>query len=414
MATIYEAHGSFHLRLYSNVDVSTGALLPAGENGKVLRKQQSVRLCRKDDALYRLKSSPAVQRLAADKQEQIQCWEEAHANGDAIVTDPSITVAEFYRKEFIPTLERLIAAGKKSHSTLTSCQRYWKTYLKDHFNSTKTLRGYTPSIGARFLQSLRKDDGTNFGENTINHIHSAASSIFTLAVELEYIDHNPWHDIKKRNVASVDPEEGAAYSELEVETLIENLGLETTARNRRSIEMAQLVLAIGIWAGLRPSEIAALRYEDIDIDKGTILVRRGHVYGKTKESTKTGKERVVYYLSPLAGRLRLWSSENQKISIHGWLFENHDGNPIHLNSLSRRIIAPIAKKYGTLHWENNAFYGARRGFGTLLVLSGASCEEVAKQMGNTRDVVWKFYFKDRDSELAQSAAAKYEARKRLR
>jgi hypothetical protein len=34
-------------------------------------------------------------------------------------------------------------------------------------------------------------------------------------------------------------------------------------------------------------------------------------------------------------------------------------------------------------------------------------------MGNTRDVVWKFYFKDRDSELAQSAAAKYETRKRL-
>jgi integrase len=157
------------------------------------------------------------------------------------------------------------------------------------------------SLGARFLQSLRKDDGTNFGEN-------------------------PWHDIKKRNVASVDPEEGAAYSEL-VETLIENLGLETTARNRRSIEMVQLVLAIGIWDGLRPSEIAALRYEDIDLDKGTILVFRGHVYGKTKPTTKTGKERLVYYLSPLAGRLRLWFSENQKTSIHEWLFENRDGNP---------------------------------------------------------------------------------------
>jgi hypothetical protein len=84
----------------------------------------------------------------------------------------------------------------------------------------------------------------------------------------------------------------------------------------------------------------------------------------------------VYHLSPLAGRLRLWFSENQKTSIHEWLFENRDGNPIHLNSMSRRIIAPIAKKYGTLQWEDNAFYGARRGFGTLLVLSGPRAKKL--------------------------------------
>jgi integrase len=53
--------------------------------------------------------------------------------------------------------------------------------------------------------------------------------------------------------------------------------------------MAQLVLAIGIWAGLRPSEIAALRYEDIDLDKGTILVRRGHVYVRQNQAPRQAK-----------------------------------------------------------------------------------------------------------------------------
>src|SRR5437667_9848290 len=100
MATIYEAHGSFHLRLYSNVNVNTGALLPAGEDGKVLRKQQSVQLCRKDDGLYRTKSAPAVQRKAADKQDEIKRKEEAYANGDSDTANSYRTVAHLEHKEF--------------------------------------------------------------------------------------------------------------------------------------------------------------------------------------------------------------------------------------------------------------------------------------------------------------------------
>ena len=413
MATIYEAHGSFHLRLYSNVDITKGdgTLLPADENGKVLRKQQSVQLCRKDDGLYRTKSAPAVQRKAADKQDEIKRWEDAHANGDSVTANPYMTVADFYYKEFLPTLEKLVASGKRSHATIKSYQRYWDTYLKDHFNGTKTLRGYTSSIGARFLQNLKKDDGSTYGENSINHIHSTASGIFTLAVEREYIEHNPWNDIKKSNVPSTSPEEGVAFSEREVETMINNLALNMSERERRSVELAQMVLAIGMWAGLRPSEIAALKFEDIDLDRGTIRVHSAHVYGKTKQNTKTGKDRVVFYLSPLAGRLRLWISEHQN-SINGWLLENRDGNPINLNDLSARIIGPSCQKYG-IDWYGATFYALRRGFCTVLVQSGASCEEVAKQAGNTRDIVWKHYYKDATHELASNAAAKYEAARRL-
>ena len=35
-----------------------------------------------------------------------------------------------------------------------------------------------------------------------------------------------------------------------------------------------MFLAIGIWAGLRPSEIAALQWQSVDLDNATIHVRK--------------------------------------------------------------------------------------------------------------------------------------------
>jgi hypothetical protein len=99
MAIVYEANGSFHLRVDSKSDVKKGTLLPAGPDRTVLKKRQSVQLCRKDDGLYRTKNSPAVQRKAADKQDEIKRWEDAYANGDSVTVNPYMTVADFYYKE---------------------------------------------------------------------------------------------------------------------------------------------------------------------------------------------------------------------------------------------------------------------------------------------------------------------------
>jgi hypothetical protein len=57
-----------------------------------------------------------------------------------------------------------------------------------------------------------------------------------------------------------------------------------------------------------------------------------------------------------------------------------------------------------MEWEG--FYALRRGFGTMMVLAGATLDEVADAMGNSPDVVFKHYFKDKESKLAASGMAK--------
>jgi len=57
-----------------------------------------------------------------------------------------------------------------------------------------------------------------------------------------------------------------------------------------------------------------------------------------------------------------------------------------------------------MDWQG--FYACRRGFGTLMVLSGATAEETSQAMGNSIGVVMKHYFKDKQSKLAASGIAK--------
>jgi integrase len=408
---IIEANGGFHLKGYSKVSFKTGEpLKKLKADGTPLRVQQSVLLARKNEQLPS-KSYWRVQELAVAKQRQIEEWEKAAEAAAAGPAAPSgeMTVTSFYTTVFLPWLEELVKTGQKSHTTLVSYKRYWDTYLADHFNGTKTFKTYEPYIGAQFLQNLRRDDDDRpFGLNTIRHLHSTASGIFARATELGYCKHNPWRDIKVSSVPVIDAEQGEAFTEKEVEAMIANLDKDRNGRSDWNVQLAQCVLAVGIWAGLRPSEIAAMQWQSVDLTSATVTVRKAYVYGKEKPTTKTGKDRIVPFRDKLTPILKAWWETNGRPES-GWVFPNRDGNPANLNILSDRIIRPNCVTH-KMNWDGYAFYALRRGFGTLLVHDGWSCEEVAQAMGNSVDVVWKYYFVDDKGKLAADARERSRAK----
>jgi integrase len=408
---IIEANGGFHLKGYSNVSFKDGKPLDKLKaDGTPLRVQQSILIARKDDT-YRRKDDWRVQELAVAKQRQIEEWERAAEISTAEPAAPSgeMTVTTFYTTIFLPWMEELVKTGQKSHATLVSYKRYWDTYLTDHFNGTKTFKNYEPYIAAQFLQNLRRDDDDRpYGLNTICHIRSSASGIFARATELGYCKHNPWREIKIASVPVLDAEQGEAFTEKEVEAMIANLDKDRNGRSDWNVQLAQCVLAVGIWAGLRPSEIAALQWQSVDLTNSTINVRKAYVYGKEKPTTKTGKDRIVPFRDKLAPVLKAWWETNQRPEA-GWVFPNRDGNPVDMNSLSDRIIGPNCAT-NKVNWEGYAFYALRRGCGTLLVHDGWSCEEVAQFLGNSVDVVWRYYFVDKKSKLATAARERSRAK----
>jgi integrase len=129
--------------------------------------------------------------------------------------------------------------------------------------------------------------------------------------------------------------------------------------------------------GLRPGEIAALKWEDFDEE--SVHIRRAYVRGNVT-TTKT-PESVASLQMPNRVRLffELWRQkcrfaerssagrETKLVSLvkqTGWVFENERGNPVNLKDMVSRTIRPVIEKAG-LTWKS--LYAGRRGAGTAII-----------------------------------------------
>jgi integrase len=102
----------------------------------------------------------------------------------------------------------------------------------------------------------------------------------------------------------------------------------------------QLVMALSCFLGLRPGEIAALRWEDFDPE--SVNIRRSVVRGnvgtpKTPESTLS-----LPLIDQVRVPLGLWRrrSNNPK---DGWVFPSRSDTPVDLHNLIARVIKPHAE-----------------------------------------------------------------------
>jgi integrase len=172
---------------------------------------------------------------------------------------------------------------------------------------------------------------------------------------------------------------------------------EREARARFTADTAEMAVIVAFYCGLRPSEIAGLTWDCVDIENNKIVVRQAHVCGETK-GTKTGKERTVFVppalASTLNGRLRMWRTQRP---ADGWVFPNESSKrPVNMTYLSG-FISDVLEKVG-MEWAG--FYACRRGFGTRMTLMGLTPVELAQAMGNSVSVIMKHYFLDKDCTLA--------------
>ncbi|WP_371079284.1 tyrosine-type recombinase/integrase, partial [Salmonella enterica] len=58
------------------------------------------------------------------------------------------------------------------------------------------------------------------------------------------------------------------------------------------------------WTGLRTSEIFGLKWANVDLNAGTLLINSAVVRGLTKERTKTGVARTVILNSRALGAIQ--------------------------------------------------------------------------------------------------------------
>src|SRR5581483_660404 len=248
---IYEASGAFFVRYYETLIV----------NGQKNRVQRSHRLCDKDSRYY-ARNARAVKLLRDAFMVSVN---EEQANGKAPKAD--MRVVDFWTQEYLPFIKKELRP-----STVKGYEILWNRILQKHF-AAHTLAEYRTSDGSVLLTALKE----RYGRRSLAHVRSLASAIFSYAVNRGFIETNPWHDAKPLGKVKA-PGVTAHYTLEEAENVISALVDHVHC---------QLIMALACFLGLRPGEIAAVRWEDFDDD--FVHIRRSVVRGivgptKTPES----------------------------------------------------------------------------------------------------------------------------------
>jgi integrase len=300
-----------------------------------MRKHKTVQLCKRDDVRYwrekrgKWSFSSGVRELQRETMDKVKADAKAAEFAALALTRKAtpgeMRVTDFWEQKYLPYIEAVLpltGQPRRKASTIRGFKQIWKQHLKSHFGVTM-LKDYEPAMGKRFLRSLTATQG----KTTLKHIKALAGSIFGFAVDEEFIKVNPWHDVKIPDDAI---ESGATehYTLAEVEDLISSLVEHVDA---------QLVMALACFLGLRPGELAAVKWEDFTDE--TVSIRRSVVRGvvgtpKTPESLAT---------LPLPEQvkipLKLWWKKCDK-PTEGWVFKSSENTPVDLHNLIARVIKP--------------------------------------------------------------------------
>lgn len=218
---------------------------------------------------------------------------------------------------------------------------------------------------------------TGLAPGTVRKIHSTLHKALSQAVSDGLIPRNA-ADVKAPRPA---PDEMRPLSEAEARAFLE------VARGDRF----EAVYVLAITTGLRRGELLGLRWDDADLERGTLrvgraLVREGgrHVLGETK--TRRGRRRVN--LTPrtvvaLKAHRKLQLEERVKLAglyeDQGLVFSASAGTPLNPENLVKRSFKPLLKKAGL---PEIRFHDLRHTCATLLLGRGVHPKMVQELLGH--------------------------------
>jgi integrase len=247
------------------------------------------------------------------------------------------------------------------------------------------LHALTPPVIREWYAAAMRGKG---GRTSIQQSYRFLHAILATAVRDGAIAANPANipgagtdRAKERPIASV----------VQVVALIEAI----TPRYRAAV-------LLGAWCGLRRGEIMALTAQDIDLDAGTVTVRKNRVeLLATRKAfdappkTDAGKRTVTvppHVLPILAAHMREWSGPDR-------VFIGRDGEPMRGDAV-RQAFTRARRKVGMPGFR---FHDLRHTGQTLAASAGATLKDLMRRLGHSSPAAAQRYLHavdGRDAEIA--------------
>lgn len=275
--------------------------------------------------------------------------------------------------------QRIEASTKAGY---TSAIKFWKTA---HVPKQ-------PAVGERDLRVLRSSHikaamaaRSDLTGKTINNYLSVLREALALAVEDRLLTTSPADTIKQvaHQRALPDP-----FDRDESERIIAHFQAKYPGQAANLVEF-------WFWTGLRTSEVFALRWDNIDLTKGTVLVSQAKVRGELKTNTKTNTARTVKLNSRSLAAITRQRAHTQ---MAGDAVFQH---PVYLapwsdeRAFRRSFWAPALKALGIRYRRP---YNMRHSYATALLMAGVKDGFAAGQLGHSIEMFHKHYAKWIDGE----------------
>jgi integrase len=297
-------------------------------------------------------------------------------------------------------LERWVTGRRRIKETTRAAHRYTvRTYLSPHIGDVPL-----DALNAQHIDDLLDTlaaRGT-LSPASIHQVIAVLRAALSTAIKRRLIAVNPVTQVELPRV----PHREAAYLEPgEVERL-----LEATADDRDGI-----AFRVGLLGGLRPGELVALRWEDVDWTAGLLHVRKQFVRldGEwTLTDTKTSRDRDVALDPDTLAVLRAHRVRQAEERLAAatawedgdWVFARADGSPPNRNWLSYRF-KQVAKEVG-VRAEVRGLHAARHTAATLDLLAGTDVKVAGRNLGHVRTATTQETYQHVLVRTQQQAAAR--------
>jgi integrase len=326
-------------------------------------------------------------------------------NGGTIPAERIVTISDFVENVYLPWIEQ-----HKRPSTAKGYRDIWEDHLKPRCGSEWLKQTRTFRVQGWLSEIARTAD---LSRNSLRHIKSVISGIFTVAKQLDYFQgENPARD------TAIDPnaaeaQETYAYTLDEVQSMLALLP-----------EPAATAFAVAAFMGLRHGEIQGLLWENYR--NGEMYISRsiwnGHV---TEPKTRKGRAPVPV-IRQLAERLELHRLRSGN-SVNGPIFANGLGKPLNMNNLLGRVMLPALNRCERCHKSENdhgdsdhdyrrdpripewhGWHAARRGLGSNLYRLGVPDIVIQRILRHANVSTTAAYYIKTAADDVRSAMAKLE------
>ena len=253
-------------------------------------------------------------------------------------------------------------------STIVTYNDYWRQYIADSIGTKKLNK-----ISRQDLFELRNELAKRVSGRRTNSAVRLVKMVINEARMDELITTNPTQSVNNvdQKKSKIDP-----YSLEELQCVLSELS-----------DAYKPFFTVLAWTGMRPCEISALRWSDIDMTKHVVSVDKARSRDGSEAKPKTDAGiRKIPMLPPVVEvfeRLKAGAPD-------GYVFRNNAGNPVDFRMA--QVWKRAETRAGVRHRPS---YNLRHTFGSTCVSNGVYPSWVSRVMGHaTMKVTMAHYLSD--------------------